>query len=127
MTEILIAAGVAAVLGVILVAVLMIDRQNTRDARRISDIRQIQAALEMHYNDENAYPIAIQPGAPLVGETGGITYMNLVPTDPLGAAGYGYRYVAESPYSTYVISFSLERGISGFSKGVHRATSAGIE
>jgi prepilin-type N-terminal cleavage/methylation domain-containing protein len=52
---------VIAVIGLLATAVMVAlnnSRIKARDARRISDIRQLQKALEMYYNQNNAYPIS---------------------------------------------------------------------
>jgi prepilin-type N-terminal cleavage/methylation domain-containing protein len=122
LTEILVVMAIIAVLFTVSVFMLRINRQKTRDAKRVSDIRQIQVALEMHYNDENRYPSQIQTGAPIAGETTGIVYMMSVPADPLGTGEYIYQYNSESPYDSYAISFRLERGIGELAKGPHTVT-----
>lgn len=125
--EILVVVAIVAVLSVILVVMLRIDRQTTRDARRVSDIRQMQVALEMHFNDESRYPAQVQGGAPIKGATSGIIYMLAVPGDPLARSGRLYEYASEEPYGTYAIRFVLERGIGSLLKGVHIATPEGMQ
>lgn len=56
--ELLITVFVVGVLGLAAVLSVNLARSRTRDAVRLSDIRQVQAALELHASDVNDYPIS---------------------------------------------------------------------
>jgi type II secretory pathway pseudopilin PulG len=65
-------------------------RQRARDGKRISDLKQIQLALELYYDTQSQYPIAgwSNLSTALTG-----TFMSVVPNDPNGPAttnSYGY-------------------------------------
>lgn len=102
-------------------------REKSRDAKRIADIRQLASALELYFNDKNAYPSSLQQLAP--------TYIGLVPTAPTPADGNctdaqnTYNYTQEKNNSSYTLTFCLGPGASnsGYSEGVHTLTPAGID
>ena len=108
--ELLVVISIIGVLsGMVLVA--MTDaRARARDARRVSDMRQIVMALQMYNVQYGAFPSISSDAccggwdqgpcndgnnSPFIGalETAGL--LNQVPTDPVGGSGtgcYGYRY-----------------------------------
>ena len=55
--ELLVVIAIIGLLATLAVVALNNARQKSRDARRISDIKQIQTALELYYNDEGNYPV----------------------------------------------------------------------
>ena len=69
-----------------------------RDARRKADLEQLQRALELHYEDNRAYPQTIYvAGGELADEDTGKIYMHKVPIDPQGST-YGYETDADGTY-----------------------------
>jgi len=105
LVELLVVIAIIGVLASIVMVSLTTARQKGRDARRISDIKNIQLALETYYNDNLKYPTSLYGGALAP------TYMALVPTDPSGTScggttGGQYCYTAinsASPASTNCI------------------------
>ena len=91
----------------------------SRDARRIADIKQIQTSLEMYYSDKNGYPVVVSPiilggqGYTCLGAEGfsnlcsGVTYFRAIPNDPFGGH---YTYVSADG-KKYEMKFTLESGI----------------
>jgi len=107
--ELLIVITIVGVITSITFVSLNATRVKSRDAKRISDIRQLQSALEMYRNDNNSYPSAITAGQALVGEINGQTYMKKVPTAPGNADGScttdTYDYAGT--YTNYTLSYCL--------------------
>ena len=74
--------------------------KDSRDGKRQSDLKTIQAGLEEYYADQFFYPTAIPTdGTSLKNTTGNNypvsvtkTYMNSVPTDPQPSPQPQYRY-----------------------------------
>ena len=128
--ELLVVIAIIGLLSTLAVVALNNARQKSRDARRVSDIKQIQTALELYFNDVSLYPI-VAAGA-ILGDTAqkcfdedgfvaacdvsGTTYMAQVPSNPSpendgNCPGAGYSYDSDDG-STYRITFCLG-GVTG--------------
>ena len=63
-----------------------------KDAQRMSDIRQLKAALDLYYDDHRCYPTTIPTGTWV---ENGVVYMIKVPKDPdigtIDDIGYEYQ------------------------------------
>jgi len=105
--ELLVVIAIIGILSSVVLASLNSARQKGRDARRISDVKQIQLALELYYDANGAYPTAVSTST-LV--TPG--YIAALPTDPTGATAYSYTPYAvtgsASTCSSYHLGSSLE-------------------
>lgn len=116
---------------------LGVAQAKSRDARRISDMRQMNAAVEMFYNDHNGYPAAKN------GEPVGLVpnYVSKVPATLLPADGqcsdyyntYWYTPTGTPKsvngllvYPSYEYSFCLGSDTGGYSAGIHKLTISGI-
>ena len=63
--ELLVVIAIIGILSSIVLASLNSARQSSRDARRISDIKQFQLALELYFDDNSAsYPSSLDSLAP---------------------------------------------------------------
>jgi len=124
--ELLVVIAIIGLLSTLAVVALNNARSKSRDARRVSDIKQIQTALELYYNDAGGYPSAVSQGGSIAWGT--VTYMTIVPSNP-GPGGTTYAYTADgsSPYSTYHLLYNLEGSMGGILAGTHYATPAGIQ
>lgn len=97
-------------------------RQKSRDAKRIADVKQIQTALELYYNDESLYPE----------ELAGITdiYMRSIPQNPTpigdncGQESYEYNSSEDREY--YSLTYCLEGDTGSIKAGQNIATPAGL-
>ena len=124
--ELLVVIAIIGLLATLSVVALNNARQKSRDAKRVSDIKQVQTALELYFVDQNGYPV--EAVAVSLGEAGqetlsstngfaaaaaGTTYMGQVPDDPGVATGYGaYSYLAAAA-ANYAITFGLEGPTGG--------------
>ncbi|MBI5621610.1 type II secretion system protein [Candidatus Falkowbacteria bacterium] len=149
--ELLVVIAIIGLLSTLAVVSLNSARQKSRDAKRVADVKQIQTALELYYQDQNSYPTAasaITLGAgggdcsaadcsSLSGDGGfaaaatGETYMGLVPAAPTPADGTctdaenGYEYTSADGKS-YSIDFCLGAVTGGLVAGAHTASPDGI-
>jgi len=152
--ELLVVIAIIGLLSTLAVVALNNAREKSRDAKRVSDVKQIQTALELYFADVNKYPLTAS-GPINLGKTGaltlssggtngfndtpsGTTYMTKVPQNPQPSlTGYTeYTYESkESDNSTdctsgsckgYRIIFGLEGGAGEFTTGVHNATPSGM-
>ena len=109
--ELLVVIAIIGILSSVVLASLNSARQKGRDARRISDLKQLQLALELYYDSNGStYPTTAQGLAALAP-----THIATVPTDPQGGGNYIYRGGTSGatncttvPCPTYVIKAVLE-------------------
>lgn len=141
MIELLVVIAIIGLLATLAVVALNNARARARDAKRVADIKQIQTALELYFNDNNTYPVN-SPEADISGSTTLMpTYMATVPSTPDPADGsctttnnqYIYESTAangtactSSPCADYELQFCLGATTGGLSAGENCATSAGI-
>ena len=128
--ELLVVIAIIGILSSVVLASLNSARQKGRDARRISDLKQIQLALELCYDAGNSctgggveYPDSLDVLA-----TSG--FIASVPTDPQTDTAYGYDNllsngssacsVASGVCSSYVLRATMEASVpSGSLTGTH--------
>lgn len=124
--EIITAIGVLTILSsLILAAVNPIEQfRKAQDAKRKSDLAQIQRALEAYYQDFGRYPAHTSAGLNTYtinsgdGEDNNAIdwgtrwdpYMDLVPVDPHSDKFYVYESDSTNGYQSYRIYASLDRG-----------------
>jgi len=139
--ELLVVIAIIGLLAALAVVALNTARAKARDSKRLSDIRQIQTALEMYFADQSTYPsgASLTLGGQCISNGGGIaspcsgttTYMSIVPTNPTpatdgGCANAGYVYTQRDTGASYTITYCLGSAVSSVPSGSHTATPAGI-
>jgi len=129
--ELLVVIAIIGLLSTMAVVALNNARQKARDAKRVSDIKQVQTALELYYNDANGYPTTVAPGGAIA--LTGTTYMGAVPSNPgpqedgANCTGFGnYVYSTVGP-TTYELRYCLAAQTGDITPGVHTATPSGIK
>ncbi|MDZ4226912.1 MAG: prepilin-type N-terminal cleavage/methylation domain-containing protein [Patescibacteria group bacterium] len=104
--ELLVVIAIIGILSSIVLASLNSARQKGRDARRLSDIKQLQLALELYYDSNSKYPATLSTTTLVDGG-----YISTLPTDPVSGS-YTYRGLSTSAggaiCSSYHIGTSLE-------------------
>jgi general secretion pathway protein G len=114
LVELMIVISIIALLTGIIVANLTSSKARSRDAQRVSDLNQIQLALEQYFDRCGQYPIADSNGMPSTSSScsGGVitisSYISKIPQDP--SNGQKYLYVANNGTTPtdYVLHASLE-------------------
>jgi len=120
--ELLVVISIIGLLSSVVLASLNSARMKARDAKRIEDIRQIQLALEMYYDDNGKYPLTSggnwvmsnplstvsDCGTGYWGNGGASSftgkmfpYMAQLPNDPLGGKGCTYAINESNNYFNY--------------------------
>ena len=104
--ELLVVIAIIGILATVITVAVSSARKKARDARRLSDMKAIQTALEMYANDHGEYP-PITHGGPDCSWDSGSTdsgsndfinklvekgYLPKVSTDPTHGGCSGYRY-----------------------------------
>lgn len=121
--ELLVVIAIIGILASFSSVALQSARGRARDAKRVSDIKQIQIALELYYNDSNQYPNSI---------TGSIystssVYMISVPEAPTPADGdcdsvsNAFIYTTHDSNNSYSLSFCLGSDTGSLSSGINNA------
>lgn len=105
--ELLVVIAIIGILATLVLLQLGTARSRARDAKRIADVSQLRAAIELYYEDNNgAYPSDIT-SANLS------KYLTNVPVDPLNSAlTYGYKTKDANKYS-YQVWTELEQKAGG--------------
>jgi len=115
--ELLVVIAIIGVLATLAIANFNAARQRSRDAVRKADLKNIQTALALYYNDFGYFPNS--SGGQIAGCgngagvcTWGVTfatvdtdYMSTLPTDPLPGVNYVYNWIDPD---TYTLSSCLE-------------------
>ncbi len=110
--ELLIVMSLIGILATLVVVNFRSATMKGRDAQRKSDLRNIQTALRLYYNDYGRYPAGTSTmtacgtvAAPTNCTYGqawlkaGTTYMNILPDEPLKTPDYVYTYVNDDDYT----------------------------
>ena len=91
-----------------------------RDAKRLVDVRSMQAALESYKKaNDDSYPAELISLVP--------AYLNGLPGNPApGGITYTYTPIGSEPYAFYDLSYVLEVGAENIAPGDHTATPEGV-
>jgi len=100
--ELLVVIAIIGILSSVVLASLNSARAKSRDAKRLSDIKSLQLALELYFDQEKTYPIGLGVNY-LVPD-----YIGQEPKDPLGVDNY-YKYEVCGGGDSYHLGASLEQ------------------
>lgn len=120
--ELLVVVAVIGILSAIIITSFTEVRQKSRDTERLSDVREIEKALNLYYNSHGQFPISVSElvitsndALSLALENDGV--ISNAPIDPLHST-YTYRYQTNALGTTFILSFCLEGNyIDNFSQG----------
>lgn len=129
--ELLVVIAIIGLLASVVLLSLNSARAKSRDAKRLSDVRQLVSALELYFNDYNAYPASL---ATLTNGYIGALPAYPTPVDnPSGTtscnsySSYTTNYSTTSSNSQYTLVFCLGGSTGGLGAGVHTASQNGIQ
>jgi general secretion pathway protein G len=134
--ELLVVIAIIGMLSTMAVVALNNARVKSRDAKRISDIKQFQTALELYFADKNDYPTGsgltadkqlcnTDTGFDIATNCAAATvYMGKIPINPTpNGATYVYTRVGQD---SYTITFTLEETTGNLPSGDRTASESGI-
>ena len=136
LVELLVVVAIIGILAAVSVVALNTARARARDSRRVADVRQMQTALELYYNDEGTYPASAASGGQIKASTSGTVYMSQIPTPPsphdgnCTAENNLYAYAIQGAGTTnpsYTITYCLGSATGGLHADVSTATPATIQ
>ena len=111
--ELLVVISIIGLLASGVLASLNSARMKARDAKRISDMKQIQLALEMYYADNNGYPILLAYVSPTVDSAWSTSlasalslYLSTLPKETI--LNNGYLYSSTDAGQKYGLATGLE-------------------
>jgi len=135
--ELLVVVAIIGLLSTLSIIALNSARAKARDAKRLSDVKQMQVALELYYNDMADYPAttSITPGLPIYTDVAA-PFLRAVPTPPspkdgancpdITSNGYIYTKQATSgAVSSYTIQFCLGSAVGGVTPNAVRTMTPG--
>ncbi len=116
--ELLVVIAIIGILSSVVLASLNSARQKSRDAKRVSDVKQLQLALELYFDSLGQYPATLAPLAP--------TYIATIPLPPAGAGETAYKYAGlNTSCTSYHLGATLEdKGHTVFASDVDAAANA---
>ncbi len=127
--ELLVVIAIIGILSTLAVVSLQNARKSARDAKRVADVKQMQTALELYFNDWQGYPTDVISGNQIASGTDYV-YMVTVPTAPTPADGICtttvYDYYQVGSGESYYIQFCLGGNIGTLNSGIQCASPGGI-
>ena len=134
--ELLVVIAIIGLLATLSVLALNNARAKSRDAKRVADIKQMQTALELYFNDKQSYPTSSEMTTSIFSTStnGTSTYMQVIPTSPnpqatacTGAGGDVYTYTQDSAGASYSLNYCLEGNVGTITgEELHTATNAAL-
>ena len=108
--ELLVVIAIIGILATIVLVSLNTARSKARDVRRLSDLRQVALALEMHYDDNpsTGYPGTSGSCTSIPASLATDGYLGAVPEDP-GTTDYSYEVAADA--QNYVLRAIMENDV----------------
>lgn len=124
--ELLVVISIIGILATLVSANLNSARSRARDAQRKSDMRSVQTALRLYYNDFGSYP-GSNSGGNILGcgsgsgfcvwgsawTAGATTYMPVLPKEPLTSQSYKYEVGADTDNYTLLTCLENKSDASG--------------
>lgn len=128
--EILIVIGIMGLLATIIAVSLLSSREKGKDAKRVTEVKQMTTALEMYMTTVGSYPISGTASTSIPGLVP--NYLSKIPVspDPPGTGcsdaenDYMYRSVDGSSYS---ISFCIGGTVGTYTPGLYAITADGMK
>jgi len=125
--------AIIGVLATLAVVALQQARQNARDSKRMADMKQVQTAMELFFNENGRYPTEEEwNSGQIISSSTGEVFMHSIPSAPTPADGgcseasNTYSYVPSVNGDSYVVDFCTGKQVSDIPAGVKQLTPGGI-
>lgn len=133
--ELLVVIAIIGLLATLAVVALNNARAKSRDARRVADIKQMQTALELYFNDMQSYPTSSNgvncntgPCNLTAVTSSQAVYMAVVPTPPTPPTDqHQYTYTIDANGVSYTLQYYLEGPVGAIPAGLHTATNSSLQ
>jgi prepilin-type N-terminal cleavage/methylation domain-containing protein len=96
--ELLVVIAIIGILSTLVLAVLNLARIDSRDAKRVADIKELSTAVQLYYDTYTAYPAQLSDLVP--------TYIPVLSGDPINQVPYYYDQVGGG--SSFHLGANLE-------------------
>lgn len=129
LVELMVVIAIIGILATLIMVTLDNTKSTARNTRRLADIKQLQLALKMYYNDNGTYPTAITAGSSIA--LRGVNYLLRVPENPKPwndgtCPNQDYQYRQFENGQRYSISFCVSDATDDLLKGPKLATANGV-
>jgi len=133
--ELLVVIAIIGILSSVVLASLNSARVKGRDARRVSDVKQLQLALELYYDNNQSYPVGSGAASTTLAALVSANFISSIPQDPTNAGNYVYTYASANLDGTacsaatcpsYIVRAAIE-GSSAVPAGDVDGTAAGLD
>jgi prepilin-type N-terminal cleavage/methylation domain-containing protein len=121
LVELLVVMAIIALLTSLIIVNIYSSRGKARDAKRVSDLNQIQLALEQFFDRCQVYPTTLTTSSSNGSCTGTVTlgnFISVIPTDPKTHSSYTYANDGSS-YLDYILRTTLEYPNNAISDGLN--------
>lgn len=131
--ELLVVIAIIGLLSTLSIVALNTARARARDAKRVADVKQVQTALELVYNEDSSYPGSVTAAGTITSDATSTVYMGVVPTAPLPydtaacSSANTYTYTQTESGASYTLAYCLGAKTGDIVAGAHIATPAGIQ
>ncbi len=131
--ELLVVIAIIGILATLAVVALQQARQNARDSKRMADMKQVQTALELFFNENGRYPTEEEWNSGTIeSESSNNVFMYNIPSSPTPADGNcqsasnTYIYTPQNNGASYTIDFCTGKQVSDLPEGAKQMTPGGI-
>lgn len=127
--ELITVIGIIAIISTLVIINANQLRMQSRDTNRVTDIKEIQTALEVYYNRNASYPTIITPGE--VFAANNVTYIDSVPNNPTprndgNCGNNNYTYSALADNNNYELNFCLGNNNAQATRGSNLISKNGL-
>ena len=116
--ELLTVISIVGMLSVVGFSNIFRQTKKSYDAKRKTDIHELQVALELYFTDNQKYPVSLPAkGLPLTSPDGQTIYLSRMPADPLTRDPYLYTYwatPAATPATYIICAYRLQTQTGSF-------------